>query len=78
MYAYNTTYLYINQGASLGFYDHFRIRKTQTSTQGQICIFLMTIFLKIWLDQYTISDNISDLETELSLTFILITTLTLS
>ena len=70
--------MYKNQGVSLGFYDRMHIRKTQTSTQGQICIFPMSNFLKKWLDQYTISDNIGELETEFSFTFMLITTLTLS
>ena len=47
--------------------------KTQTSAQEQILVFLIsTSFLKNWLDQYATSDNICELDTKLSLTFILI------
>ena len=47
--------------------------KTQTSAQEQILVFLIsTNFLKNWLDQYATSDNICELDTKLSLTFILI------
>ena len=54
------------------------IWKTLTSAQGQICICLISNFLNKCLDQYTISDNIYELDTELTLTFILITTSILS
>ena len=49
--------------------------KTQTSAQEQILVFLIRVstnFLKNWLDQYATSDNICELDTKLSLTFILI------
>ena len=47
--------------------------KTQTSAQEQILVFLISKnFLKNWLDQYATSDNICELDTKLSLTFILI------
>ena len=50
-----------------------RYEKTQTSAQGQIWNFHMSNFLEKWLDRYTIFDNNFEQDTELSLTFILIT-----
>ena len=70
--------MYINQGVSMGFDDHMHNMKNPDQYPRTDCIFLMTNFLKIWLDQYTISDNISELKTKLSLTFMLITSLTLA
>ena len=62
-----------------GFMTKCTVWKTQTSAQGQICIFLMSNFLKKWPDQWlvrkpqTFSLNIIELYTGLGLTFILIT-----
>ena len=55
------------------FYDQMHDMKNPDQCPRQILVFLMsTNFLKNWLDQYATSDNICELDTKLSLTFILI------